>query len=43
MCGTRRLGRRAWELVAILFWLAMMAALVVGIYEFLSGPKVLGY
>jgi hypothetical protein len=25
-----------------MFWVAMLAALVLGIYEFLSGPTVLG-
>jgi hypothetical protein len=39
----RWLGRGAWELFAILFWVAMLAALVMGIYEFLSGRTVLGW
>jgi hypothetical protein len=33
------LGRGLWELFAILFWVAMLAALVMGIYEFLSAPR----
>ena len=36
-------GRGLWELFAILFWVAMLAALVMGIYEFLSGPTVVGW
>jgi hypothetical protein len=43
MRRNRWLGRGLWELLAILFWVAMLAALVVGIYEFLSGPTVAGW
>jgi len=39
----RWLGKGLWDLFAILFWVAMLAALVVAIYEFLSGPTVVGW
>ena len=42
MRRNRWLERGLWEMFAILFWVAMLAALVLGIYEFLSGPTVLG-
>ncbi len=43
MRRNRWLGRGLWEVFAILFWVAMMAALVMAIYEFLSGPTVLDW
>ena len=43
MCRNRWLGRGLWETLAILFWVAMLAALVLGIYEFLSGPTFVGW
>jgi hypothetical protein len=36
MRRNRWLGRGLWALFAILFWVAMLAALVAAIYEFLS-------
>lgn len=39
----RRLGCGPWEFVAIVFWVALLAALVFGIYEFLSGPTVVDW
>ena len=43
MLRNRWLGRGFWETFAVLFWVAMLAALVVGIYEFLSGPTIDGW
>ena len=43
MYYNRWLGRGLWELFAILFWVAMLAALVMAIYEFLSGPTFVGW
>ena len=34
----RWLGKGLWGLFAILFWVATLAALVMAIHEFLSGP-----
>jgi hypothetical protein len=39
----RWLGKGLWELFAILFWVATLAALVMAIYEFLSGPTVVDW
>ena len=36
-------GRGLWELFAILLWVAMLAALVMAIYELLSGPIVVDW
>ena len=36
MRRNRWLGRGLWELFAILLWVAMLAALVMAIYELLS-------
>ena len=43
MHGNRWLERGLWEMFAILFWVAMLAVLVLGIYEFLSGPTFVGW
>jgi hypothetical protein len=43
MHRNRWLERGLWEIFAILFWVAMLAALVLGIYEFLSGPTFVGW
>ena len=42
MRRNRWLGTSLWEMFAM-FWVAMLAALVLGIYEFLSGPTVVDW